>query len=525
MRCKNCNGSLSFTNGFYVCDSCGATISLDAFYENIDVYICYTENDLNGRRTKDSIISQEIYQNLQSKKVDTFYSRVSADGLAGNDFEKVSFSALNKAKIIVIVGTSKGNFEILYEKYNCFFTDKIIVPVFSNIDAGQIPKNISKIQALNYDTIGSGVTLINSLLNALGRGNEVNSKDLFDKKSGIKLFAIIACCLCVLLGVFCYILFGTNLILNQGKSSVSSTPEASTTETKVPADNRPDDYEKAIKHIESGNYSEAITILTELPGYRDADKQLQLLYDKYAGYYKSSDGSTLLHLVMDAGYSASVEIKYASAEFTGSSIFVGNTAVFKFGSQTTATLILENSSIVFKEGNTDSNIPDKERSFLLSEKSNKPIDVIDVETIISWVKSPTTIEDVRNMGYEVDLEWEPTHMVCYSWYKIKNTDIQLNTLWGGTEITSIVVPARLIAPEHIGKAGNKFYIGNVLALYESTDFFAGMFIPDSWGECDVVKSDSKVLLISKESFLSAMDDNAFGVPATESSEWKEFFSE
>ena len=161
----------------------------------------------------------------------------------------------------------------------------------------------------------------------------------------------------------------------------------------------------------------------------------------------------------------------------------------------------------------------------MSEKSNKPIDVIDVETILSWVKDSTTIEDLENSGYEVDLEWEPTHMVCYSWYKIENTDIQLNTLWGGTEITSIVVPARLIVPERIGKTGNKFYIDNVLVLYESTDYFEGMFISGSWGECDVVKSDSKVLLISKESFLNAMDDNAFGVPAMESSEWKQFFEE
>ena len=117
MKCKICNGTLSIVDGICICTSCGNKSSLDDYFENIDVYICYIDNDENGRRTKDSIISQDIYRKFEAKKINTFYSRITADGLFEDDFEKIIFSALIKSKIIVIVGTTKTYFEKLYEKY------------------------------------------------------------------------------------------------------------------------------------------------------------------------------------------------------------------------------------------------------------------------------------------------------------------------------------------------------------------------------------------------------------------------
>ena len=57
MRCKNCKGVLSFVDGICVCNSCGNKYTLNEYFENIDVYICYVESDANGRRTKYSIIA------------------------------------------------------------------------------------------------------------------------------------------------------------------------------------------------------------------------------------------------------------------------------------------------------------------------------------------------------------------------------------------------------------------------------------------------------------------------------------
>ena len=60
MKCKSCGGELLFQNGIYLCNSCGAIFALDSIYENIEVCICYEENDAAGRRTKDCIFAQEV---------------------------------------------------------------------------------------------------------------------------------------------------------------------------------------------------------------------------------------------------------------------------------------------------------------------------------------------------------------------------------------------------------------------------------------------------------------------------------
>ena len=60
MKCSNCGGELHYSNGNYICENCGSSFSIDSYYENIDTFICYTENDENGRRVKDSIIAQDL---------------------------------------------------------------------------------------------------------------------------------------------------------------------------------------------------------------------------------------------------------------------------------------------------------------------------------------------------------------------------------------------------------------------------------------------------------------------------------
>ena len=110
MKCKNCGDELLSQNGIYLCNSCGATFALDSIYENVDVCICYEENDAAGRRTRDSIIAQEVYRKLEGGKVATFYERISADGMTGNDLETGKLAAIHRAKVIIVLGTSVENF-------------------------------------------------------------------------------------------------------------------------------------------------------------------------------------------------------------------------------------------------------------------------------------------------------------------------------------------------------------------------------------------------------------------------------
>ena len=60
MKCRNCGGELIFRDNMGFCPNCGSNQKIDSVFENTDVCICYIENDIAGRRTKDSIISAEI---------------------------------------------------------------------------------------------------------------------------------------------------------------------------------------------------------------------------------------------------------------------------------------------------------------------------------------------------------------------------------------------------------------------------------------------------------------------------------
>lgn len=506
MKCKICNGTLSIADGICICTSCGNKSSLDDYFENIDVYICYIDNDENGRRTKDSIISQDIYRKFEAKKINTFYSRITADGLVGDDFEKISFSALIKSKILVIVGTTKTYFEKLYEKYKDFFTDKIVIPVFSGIDASQIPQNISKIQALNYDTIGSDVTLINSVLNALGRKDETSSKELSSKKSNKKLLLIFLCCLSILAGVVGYIVFGTDLIIKPTVSEVSDNV----------SDTYLEDYNAAISHIKNNEPKEAIEILSKLSGYKDSDKQLQLIYDKYAGYYKDSEKGISLHFQTYANFGSSIEVDYFSdgnnIKITESASLTSNEIIYNFNdsenNQGIITISLENKvlklSIKTDEINSENYISNQEIAFDLSEKSDKPILSLDAKTLFSWVKTPTTIQDVKRLGYDVILEFSSPRMDIYEYYKIKNTDIQLASVWESINISSIRASADLLIPEYIGQPGTPFYIEDVLVIPNATAY-GNTFIP--WGNENnaIIKEDTPVLILTEKSVNAVLD--------------------
>lgn len=506
MKCKVCNGTLSIVDEICICTSCGNKSSLDDYFENIDVYICYIDNDENGRRTKDSIISQDIYQKFQAKKINTFYSRITADGLVGDDFEKINFFALIKSKIIVIVGTAKKHFEKLYEKYKDLFAGKIVIPVFSDIDVSQIPKNISKIQALNYDTIGSDITLTNSVLNALGRANEIGQKELFGKGNK-KLFIIFLCCLSILMGALCYIVFGTDLIIKPTASEVSGNV----------SDPYSEDYNTAMSHMKNNEFREAIEILSKLSGYKDSDKQLQLIYDKYAGYYKDAETGISLHLQTYANFGSSIEVDYFSdgknIKITENAALTNNETVYDFNdsenNQGIITMSFENSilrlSIKTENKNSENYISDQEVAFYLSEKSDKPIMSLDAKTLFSWVKTPTTIQDVKRFGYDAILEYSSPRMNIFEHYRIKNTDVQLASVWESINISSIRAPAELLIPEYIGQPGDPFYIEDVLVIPNATDY-GNTFIP--WGNENnaAIKKDTPVLILSEKSVNAALGD-------------------
>ena len=75
LKCEICGGELFFYEGLYTCKSCGNKSEASVNIESFDVFLMYNEFDEQGRRSKSSIIAQDIYNKLSEKNVSVFYEK------------------------------------------------------------------------------------------------------------------------------------------------------------------------------------------------------------------------------------------------------------------------------------------------------------------------------------------------------------------------------------------------------------------------------------------------------------------
>lgn len=129
-----------------------------------DVFICYKEtDDRTGRRTKDSVYAHEIYTALTKAGMKVFFARKTLEGKLGLDFEPLIFSALNSAKIMIVVATSSENVNAVWvrnewERYLELCeekdSDKNIIPVYYGMTPYDLPDELSSKQSLNMENLG-----------------------------------------------------------------------------------------------------------------------------------------------------------------------------------------------------------------------------------------------------------------------------------------------------------------------------------------------------------------------------------
>ena len=128
-----------------------------------DIFICYKETDVNGDRTVDSLLAQDIYDALSAKGYRVFFSRITLEDKLGQAYEPYIFAALNSAKIMLAVGTC-------YEHYNAVWVknewsrylkiiaqdkNKYLIPCYKGIDAYDIPKEFAHLQGQDMGKVGA----------------------------------------------------------------------------------------------------------------------------------------------------------------------------------------------------------------------------------------------------------------------------------------------------------------------------------------------------------------------------------
>ncbi|MBO7252019.1 MAG: TIR domain-containing protein, partial [Oscillospiraceae bacterium] len=138
-------------------------IAVSANEEPYDIFICYKETDENGERTLDSVLAQDIYDALTEKKYKVFFARITLEEKLGQEYEPYIFAALNSAKIMLVVGTDYDYFHAVWVKnewsryLKLMAADKSrhLIPCYKGIDAYDMPKEFSKLQAQDLGKLGA----------------------------------------------------------------------------------------------------------------------------------------------------------------------------------------------------------------------------------------------------------------------------------------------------------------------------------------------------------------------------------
>lgn len=462
MKCENCGGALKLVNGAYECEHCHSRYAKDPLYENTEVAIRYVEADDFGRRTKDSLIAQNVYSRLEALNINTFYQHASVEDLSGEEMERACASATDSAKILIILAGSEEHFSKLLSQNKELLSKKKIIPIYFDMNAYDMPSEISAYQAVNLDNVGAIEDLAKNILILLGRNNEADdlkvNKKAFSKKKKITLITCITL-ITILMCTVIYIVFGTAYVLPSKK------------------------YDKAEQLISEQKYVDAIDILDALKDYKNSQNLLKNLYAQYSGYYYDKERNVGLHINIAGDARADVAItivtsKNTVVKITESAAITKNEIHFEYNdsqnNQGTVNIILKNDGIDLTISSDD----EKNIFFALADKSDQPITkAIDRKTLLNWLETKISMSQIKALGYEIEeyrlMERDGLNRL----YQIKNTDIIL-AMFGldisegadrgeGKELSDkilfgIMAPADIICPDCVGKEYEPFIENDVL---------------------------------------------------------------
>lgn len=250
-----------------------------------DIFISYKETDINGNRTKDSVIAQEIYDELVKNGYRVFFSRISLESKIGQNYEPYIFSALNSAKIMLVVGTSSDNINAAWVKneWTRYLelikrdSSKVLIPCYQGMDAYDLPKEFVHLQAQDLGKIGAVQDLVRGITKIMSKGNEQSVSDVInnalrnENKKRRTRGAIIFGTACVAVTVA--LAFGIKSLVTLIKNNKSETnnyiyqtqaPEQVTTQSKTNNVSKTNNAPKT-NNSAKANLTASFSMLTELP--------------------------------------------------------------------------------------------------------------------------------------------------------------------------------------------------------------------------------------------------------------------
>lgn len=136
-----------------------------------DVFICYKETDEQGRRTRDSVLANDLYHQLTQEGYKVFFSRITLESKLGTAFEPYIFAALHSARVMVVIGTKPEFFNAVWvrnewSRYLALIKageNKALIPAYRDMDPYDLPEEFSHLQAQDMSKLGFMQDLIRGI--------------------------------------------------------------------------------------------------------------------------------------------------------------------------------------------------------------------------------------------------------------------------------------------------------------------------------------------------------------------------
>lgn len=227
--------------------------------EPFDIFICYKETDETGNRTKDSVLAQDIYNNLTKQGYKVFFSRITLENKLGTEYEPYIFSALNSSKIMIVIGTQKEFVNSVWVKneWSRFLsiakekTDKVLIPCYKEMDPYDLPEEFAHLQALNLEKIGIITDLQNKISEILRKNSNTQKNKIKPKISKKIIRNVIVLAIIIIIAIIAVsICFAIKSNMSQKK------------------------YDTALELMKDGKYTEAVIILKEIEEYKDSKDRI-----------------------------------------------------------------------------------------------------------------------------------------------------------------------------------------------------------------------------------------------------------
>ncbi len=509
MKCSVCGGELTLKGSVGICEHCGNQQAIDNLWESVDACICYIETDSNGQRTKDSLIAHEVYRKLESNKISTFYKRVSAEIAVGDQAEELQLSAVAYANIILLVGTNRAHFDEIMHKYGKHFEGKKIIPILCDMKPEDLPRELRDYQALNFNAVGSLHDLCTSILNILGRSDELEIEQIYAQSAKRRKALII-----LLVSMLTLILLLVAALFYFWPKEEPPTPD---TEKAEPVVTDMDTYNRATALLQEEKYLVAAAEFGKIPQFKDSANHIKIIYDRYDGYYQTADkGITFYINILE---NKSVEfylektVDAVKLRFEGTATLnADNSLSYAFTDRVLNTgkleLTLSDTSLQVKTSDesvkSSPSMGMNELFFDLSMRVDSP-EVLSVtkDTVYSWLNQKTTFNDIKSQGFVLEYLSHAsltagTFIDSLREYKIKGSNVTvffsgydflesdysfsdaMDIKWNENRAYLIAVnaPAELICPEKIGQTGfvsidesGIFLSSNTSWLFNDQPFF------------------------------------------------------